>query len=490
MNTSTELLVLAFAEEITAQKAMQALQRLVEEGQVSLRNAAVLVKNKEGRISAKEMGDIGLKQGALFGAIVGGLIGLVGGPVGAVVGAVAGATTGGVAAHAIDLGFPDDYLTDLQASLQPGSSALIVLAEKNWIDKIIQGLAQFDGHIIRHVLKEDLAAHLAAVGAIQNDTADAAILPAQLEEQIATWQVELERLKLKEKGSGGATPKEIRNQMVNLRTKQRRTQEKLHHLWNTEIQACTEKIKTLQLKAETAPPAAQAEILAELEATRTYRREIRDKLYRQIEANMTGLQAEIDELNARVIEIKPASTGPVDSRIAALKRFAGPMDEPTLPSSETEAAERMTVLQARVVAAEAELETQRELQIEAWQEAIKDLQAYAEIPGIIDKAAVVERIQVLQDQLAAAKATLKTQLETQVTAWDTEIKQLQAQLATVGAAERAKTNEQISALRAQIEMLQIKAETAGAAERINLNTRMVVLQDKVAKAQAKLKALD
>ncbi|MCK6628564.1 MAG: DUF1269 domain-containing protein [Anaerolineae bacterium] len=490
MSNSTELLVLAFPEEGTAQKAMQALQHLVEEGQVSLRNAAVLVKNKEGRISAKEMGDIGLKQGALFGAIVGGLIGLVGGPVGAVVGAVAGATTGGVAAHAIDLGFPDDYLTDLQASLQPGSSALIVLAEKLWIDKIIQGLAQFDGHIIRHVLKEDLAAHLAAVGVIQNDTADAAMLPAQLEEQIATWQVELERLKLKEKDSGGRTPKEIRDQMVNLRTKLRRTQEKLHRLWNTEIQACTEKIKTLQLKAETAPATSQAEILAELEDTRAYRREIRDKLYRQIEANLTGLQAEIDELKARVIEIKPANTGPVDSRIAALKRFVGPMDEPTLPTGETEAAERLAVLQARVAAAEAELETQRELQIEAWQEASKDLQAYAEIPGVIDKAAVEERIRVLQDQLAAAKATLKTQLETQVAAWDAEIKQLQAQLATVGAAERAKTNEQIAALRAQIEMLQIKAETAGAAERINLNTRIAILQDKVAKAQAKLKALN
>ncbi|GAB4442079.1 MAG: hypothetical protein Fur0044_38530 [Anaerolineae bacterium] len=44
MSASTELLVLAFAEEGAAQRAIQALQRLVEGGQVSLRNAAVLVK--------------------------------------------------------------------------------------------------------------------------------------------------------------------------------------------------------------------------------------------------------------------------------------------------------------------------------------------------------------------------------------------------------------------------------------------------------------
>lgn len=485
MSNSTELLVLAFAEESTAPKALQALQRLVEEGRVSLRNAAVLVKNKEGRVSAKEMGDIGLTQGALFGAIVGGLIGLVGGPVGAVVGAVAGATTGGVAAHAIDFGFPDDYLTNLQASLQAGSSALIVLAEKNWIDKIIEGLTRFNGHIIRHVLKEDVAAHLAAMATMENDATPA----ARLEEQLAIWQAEMERLKLQEPGSSGKGRTEIRTQIVNLRTKQRRTQEKLHTLWHNEIQACTEKIKTLQAKAETAPAAAQSEILAELEATRTYRRETRDKLYQQIEVNLTGLQAEINELKTREMQMKPASTGPVDSRAAALKRFVGPYDEPTLPPGETEAAERIANLQIRVSAAETELETQRELQIAAWQEAIRDLQAYAEIPGVIDKAAVAERIPVLREQLAAAQAALKAQLETQLAAWTAEIKQLQTELATVGAAERAKTNEQIAALRAQIEMLQIKAETAGAAERINLNTRIAVLQDKVAKAQAKLKDL-
>lgn len=486
MSTSTELLVLAFAEESTALKALQALQRLVDEGRVSLRNAAVLVKNKEGRISAKEMGDIGLRQGALFGAIVGGLIGLVGGPVGAVVGAVAGATTGGVAAHAIDFGFPDDYLSDLQASLQPGTSALIVLAEKNWIDKIIQGLTRFNGHIIRHVLKEELAAHLAAVGAIVSDSSPA----AQLEEQLAAWQAEIERLKLQETSSRGKEHKEIRNQIVNLRTKLRRTQEKLHTLWNTEIQTGTEKIKTLQAKAETASASNLGEILTELETTRNYRREIRDKLYQQIEVNLTGLQAEIEELRTRELQMRPASTGPVDSRTAALKRFVGPIDEPTLPPGETEAAERIASLQIRVTAAETELQTQRELQIVAWQEAIKDLQAYAEIPGVVDKTAVAERIPVLQNQLAAAQSTLKAQLETQIAAWNAEIKQLQAQLATVGAAERAKANEQIVALRNQIEMLQIKAETAGAAERINLNTRMLVLQDKVAKAQTKLQALD
>jgi uncharacterized membrane protein/uncharacterized small protein (DUF1192 family) len=490
MSASTELLVLAFAEEGKAQKAMQALQRLVDDGRISLRNAAVLVKNKEGRVSTKETGDVGLKQGALFGAIVGGLIGLVGGPVGAVVGAVAGATTGGVAAHAIDFGFPEEYLADLQVSLQPGSSALIVLVEKTWTDKIIENLTGFDGHIIRHILKEEVAAHLAAVGAIESDSTPATELPTRLEEQITTWQAEIEGLKAKRSGNGGPGQTEIRAQMVGLRAKQRRAQEKLHQLWKNEIQAHTEKIEALQAKVEAAPVATQTKIMAELETTRAHRREVRDKLYHQIEASMAGWQAEIDELKARVAQVKPASPGPVDPRLTALRKFIGPLDEPTLPPTETEAVERIAALQSSIETAETELQSQRELQIAAWQEAITDLQAYAAIPGVIDKVAVTARIPVLQEQLAAAQTALKAQLETQVAAWNAEIKQLQSQVATVGAAERARATEQIAALRAQIEMLQIKAETAGAAERVNLNTRIAVLQDKVERAQAKLKALD
>ncbi|MFN8455032.1 MAG: DUF1269 domain-containing protein [Anaerolineae bacterium] len=487
MSASTELLVLAFAEEGKAHKAMQTLQRMVDDGRISLRNVVILVKNKDGRVSAKETGDIGLKHGALFGAIVGGLIGLVGGPVGAVVGAVAGATTGGVAAHAIDFGFPEEYLADLQASLQPGGSALIVLAEEMWVAKIIEGLSQFDGHVIRHVLQEEVAAHLAAIGAIESDTTSPAELPAKLEGQIATWQAEIDRLKAQDNRNGGKNQTEVRAQMVGLRIKQRRAQEKLHQLWRTEIQACTEKIEALQARAKQGPASAQPELMAELEAIRAHRREVREKLYQQIESSLKGWQAEIDELRVRAAEVKPAGAGPVDQRLAALRRFIGPMDEPTMPPSETEAAARIAALQASIEAAETELLTQRELQIAAWQEAIKDLQAYANIPGVVDKAAVAARIPVLQEQLAAAQTALNTQLESQIANWSTEIKQLQAQLAVIGGAERIKINEQIKALQSQIEMLEIRAETAGAAERIHLNTRMAVLQDKVARAQARLR---
>lgn len=97
------------------------------------------------------------KHGALFGAIMGGLIGLVGGAPGVIVGAVAGAGTGGVAAQLIDLGFPNEYLRDLQDSLQPGSSALVFLIDPIWIDGVVEDLAPWGGRLFRYTLKSELA---------------------------------------------------------------------------------------------------------------------------------------------------------------------------------------------------------------------------------------------------------------------------------------------------------------------------------------------
>jgi uncharacterized membrane protein len=84
------------------------------------------------------------------------LIGLLGGPVGAVIGAVAGAASGSAAARWLDMGFPDEYLKKVQASLQPGSSALLVLVEREQVEKVSQVLAKFEGELLRQELTGEM----------------------------------------------------------------------------------------------------------------------------------------------------------------------------------------------------------------------------------------------------------------------------------------------------------------------------------------------
>jgi uncharacterized membrane protein len=62
-----EFTVLTFDDETTASEALKDLQRLQRDGIVKVLNAAVLVKDKKGKVSVKETEDVDAKHGALFG---------------------------------------------------------------------------------------------------------------------------------------------------------------------------------------------------------------------------------------------------------------------------------------------------------------------------------------------------------------------------------------------------------------------------------------
>jgi uncharacterized membrane protein len=160
MDTPLTLVVDAFKVKDKADEALKDLKRLERQGIFNVVNAAVLEMDKEGNTRLRETQDVGAARGALFGAIAGGLIGLIGGPGGAIVGAAAGAATGGVAARQIDMGFSDAYLREIQESLEPGSSAIIALVEHEWVDRVIEALAKFEGRLFQQALKAEIAEQL------------------------------------------------------------------------------------------------------------------------------------------------------------------------------------------------------------------------------------------------------------------------------------------------------------------------------------------
>src|SRR5690242_18761204 len=93
----TQIVILStFEGTETAQKALEALQRLDREGWVKTMDAAVLVRGQDGQVSFHDTEDVDAPHGALAGAITGALVGLLGGPAVAAAGAVAGAAGGGV----------------------------------------------------------------------------------------------------------------------------------------------------------------------------------------------------------------------------------------------------------------------------------------------------------------------------------------------------------------------------------------------------------
>jgi uncharacterized membrane protein len=147
-----ELIVIAFDYGHTADEALEAVKLLARKEAIAAVDAAVLNKDHEGRVTLREIQDADAKQGALFGAVAGGIIGIAGGLATALLGSLAGAGIGGLVAHGLDMGLPDEELRDMQETLQPGGSALVVVIERRWADRLIEGLESFKGRLSRRGL--------------------------------------------------------------------------------------------------------------------------------------------------------------------------------------------------------------------------------------------------------------------------------------------------------------------------------------------------
>ena len=93
-----------------------------------------------------------------------GLIGLLAGPGGALIGALAGLGAGGAAGKLIDEGFSDKFLKNLKDYLQPGSAALILLMENEWVKPLSESMAGEEGFVFQQPLTDRLVEDLMGAG--------------------------------------------------------------------------------------------------------------------------------------------------------------------------------------------------------------------------------------------------------------------------------------------------------------------------------------
>ncbi|MGB3716535.1 MAG: DUF1269 domain-containing protein [Candidatus Promineifilaceae bacterium] len=142
------------------EKASMSLKALKDTTGDTVRNAAIVVKDKDGKTNFTETQDVDAKHGRIFGAVSGGLIGLIGGPAGVIVGALAGAFTGGIVAKHVDMGFSEEFLKRLQELLQPGSSGLLVLVEFQHADDVAEALSENTDVVLRHTLADEIIERL------------------------------------------------------------------------------------------------------------------------------------------------------------------------------------------------------------------------------------------------------------------------------------------------------------------------------------------
>ena len=153
----TELVVVAFANQIGAAEMRDALIDLQKQGLVTLDDAAVVVRRPDGKVKVKQAVSL-VGMGALGGAFWGMLVGLLFWMpwLGLAAGAVSGALGGALSDYGLDYGF----VKEVGNTIQPGHSALFLLIREATPDKLMDELRQFNGKILQTSLSMEAEAKL------------------------------------------------------------------------------------------------------------------------------------------------------------------------------------------------------------------------------------------------------------------------------------------------------------------------------------------
>jgi len=155
-----EIIVAAFQDPNGASAALEELKQAKKQGLIKIEDAAILVKDADGKLRIKETADMGGGKGAVIGGVVGGVVGLLAGPIGWV--ALGGAVIGGLAAKLHDGGFSDARLKQIGASLKPGSSAIIAVIDHTWVAEVERQMQQAGADTVTASLSADIPKQLEA----------------------------------------------------------------------------------------------------------------------------------------------------------------------------------------------------------------------------------------------------------------------------------------------------------------------------------------
>ena len=153
----TEMVVLAFDGTDTASKARNKLIDLNNQYLLRLDQAIEVVRNPDGQVKIKDehrLTGLGAIGGAFWGLLIG-LIFLV-----PAAGFVVGTVSGALAGHFTKYGITKEYMQQIQAAIQPGQSALFILADNVKVDRVIPAMTEFHPTVLRTSLSLEQQAKL------------------------------------------------------------------------------------------------------------------------------------------------------------------------------------------------------------------------------------------------------------------------------------------------------------------------------------------
>lgn len=146
------MLVLAFDSEEGAGNAKEKLIELDKQYLLGLDQVVEVIRRADGQIKVKQehrFTGIAAVGGAFWGLLLG-LIFLV-----PLAGVVVGAAAGAIFGHFANYGIDKDFMKEVEAAIQPGNSALFILAENVKIDRVVPMMAPLHPKVLRTSLSAE-----------------------------------------------------------------------------------------------------------------------------------------------------------------------------------------------------------------------------------------------------------------------------------------------------------------------------------------------
>jgi uncharacterized membrane protein len=154
------VIVVSFAEDSSVYEAFTNLKELDEQGQVSIKDAAILQRGDDGRIVAKDAVDSKQFAGTATGGLIGLLVGILGGPFGVLIGGATGLLIGSLY-DVDDADETQSVLAEISTAIRPGQTVVLAEVDEQTDEVVDEAMARLGGTVLRRSV-DDVEAEIAA----------------------------------------------------------------------------------------------------------------------------------------------------------------------------------------------------------------------------------------------------------------------------------------------------------------------------------------
>ncbi|MFN8475707.1 MAG: DUF1269 domain-containing protein [Anaerolineae bacterium] len=264
-----KMIVTVFETEEAAYKGSSALRELHENGDIVVYGMAVIAKDASGSVTIKQATGPA-PWGTMGGMAVGAIVGLIAGPAGVAVGAATGALAGSLVDLA-DAGVGEDYVDEVSAQLEPGTTAVVAEVDEEWTTPVDTRMVALGGKVFRRSREDVVDAEIERdLTAIKADLAQA---EAELEQADAQLKAALAETDAKVKADLAQADAKAQADLAQARANLQANVDADKARFQAARERAEARIKTLQQEADAKTKTlheqaakAQAERKAKLEA--------------------------------------------------------------------------------------------------------------------------------------------------------------------------------------------------------------------------------